>query len=165
MSLQRGNSSDARAVNNNHNQPDVVRHEDPNAEVLPPQDVTKSMLNRFREMETQAKVQKQQEWSPRRDKSRSPASGQQITPTPARRWPRSPDGDTDDTDAGAADGSDAYERERPLYNPACPEGGEYENNPIDLPDVVRESDPYDDSELPEVGGTRSLLAKFQSLQA
>ena len=42
--------------------------------------------------------------------------------------------------------------------------GVSENNPVVLPDVVRESDRHDEEELPETGTTRSLLAQWRNME-
>jgi hypothetical protein len=47
---------------------------------------------------------------------------------------------------------------------AAVDAGEFENQPIYDPSLVRESDRTDEAELPERGTTRGLLAKFQLLQ-
>lgn len=47
---------------------------------------------------------------------------------------------------------------------AAAEAGEFENEPIYDPSLIRESDRMDEAELPERGTTRGLLAKFQLLQ-
>lgn len=42
-------------------------------------------------------------------------------------------------------------------------GGEFENEPVENPDVVKESDQLQD-DLPEVGMAKSMLSKFRSIQ-
>jgi len=102
------------------------------------------MLSKFRQLETEAKTKKDQEWaSPKRQPTDKP---KEAAP---KKQPKE-------------NGIDVVDR--PLFNASLPEGGEFENDPLDLPDVVRESDPFDENELPEIGVTKNLLAKFQSMQ-
>ena len=44
------------------------------------------------------------------------------------------------------------------------DGGVSENEPVVLPDVIRESDRHDEEELPETGTTRSLLAQWRNME-
>lgn len=44
------------------------------------------------------------------------------------------------------------------------EGGEYENEPVRNPDVVRESDKDIGAELPEVGTAKNILEKFKQIE-
>ena len=44
------------------------------------------------------------------------------------------------------------------------EGGEYENEPVRNPDVVRECDKNIGAELPEVGSAKSILEKFKQIE-
>ncbi|XP_052064526.1 uncharacterized protein LOC127704472 isoform X4 [Mytilus californianus] len=44
------------------------------------------------------------------------------------------------------------------------EGGEYENEPVRNPDVVRESDKDIGAELPEVGSAQNILQKFKQIE-
>jgi len=44
------------------------------------------------------------------------------------------------------------------------EGGEYENEPVRNPDVVREGDKDIGAELPEVGTAKSILEKFKQIE-
>ena len=44
------------------------------------------------------------------------------------------------------------------------DGGVSENNPVVLPNVVRESDRHDKEELPGSGTTRSLLAQWRNME-
>ncbi|XP_063398395.1 uncharacterized protein LOC134683186 isoform X10 [Mytilus trossulus] len=47
---------------------------------------------------------------------------------------------------------------------ASAEGGEYENEPVRNPDVVRESDKDIGAELPEVGSAQNILQKFKQIE-
>lgn len=46
----------------------------------------------------------------------------------------------------------------------CTDGGVFENEPALPVDVVRETDPSDEQELPEAGITRSLVAQWKSME-
>lgn len=59
----------------------------------------------------------------------------------------------------------AKERKKSVHEEiADAEGGEYENEPVRNPDVVRESDRDIGAELPEVGTARSILEKFKQIE-
>lgn len=46
----------------------------------------------------------------------------------------------------------------------CTDGGVFENEPAQPMDVVRETDPMDEQELPEFGITRSLVAQWKTME-
>ena len=128
---------------------------------LPPPDSAKSLLAKFRSME---------------DVSKPPPTPDKRTSTTTARSSTS----RHSSGYGQPDGQAAvdieYEREQPDggYDPREPdvfeqyqgeaEAGEFENEPVRDPDIVRESDKTNE-DLPGQGTTQNLLAKWQSMQA
>ena len=152
--------------------PEVVKSDDPaeTEDELPPPAFTKNLLARFRSMEDLNRpaptpeldlavkkslaLEKKKELDPNRRKSSPAGMFAKLTPHKI---------DFEET-------ADQYtERQQP-------EGGEYANGHAevvtqyadeeldsDIDDMVRESDAQLEEELPEVGTTQNLLAKFQSM--
>ncbi|XP_064635923.1 uncharacterized protein LOC135493041 isoform X6 [Lineus longissimus] len=128
----------------------VTRSDDPlEEEPLPTQEILHTCLNRFRQMEEEAKIQKSREYSPGPRKSSIGNSfvtefheGQKSAPLKPPRHV-------------ASTGAD-----HTVYNPAAPEGGEFENEPIVRDDVIRESDNFEVQELPQQGQARKLREQY-----
>lgn len=115
---------------------DVVRAVD-NAETeeeLPPPCITKNLVAMFKSMV----VEDDRTTEPLRRSSSSLPSG-----------PRSSGSDT---------------RRSSNFIDECTDGGVFENDPTLPVDVVRETDPTDEQELPEAGITRSLVAQWKSME-
>ena len=134
-------------------QPDVVRAEDP-AEAedeLPPAEYTKNIVAKFRSFENL-------ENSPP-----SPVRPVEVkrSPAAARQYSRpSPDSGISDNEKEPVVVNSGYTEHEEVEDKAMSE-----NNPIQLADVVRESDKHDEEELPEHGFTRSLVAQWRNMEA
>lgn len=140
---------------------DVVRADEVLEDDLPPESFTRNMLAKFRSMEDTEQAPPTPEYSEKKMR----AAVTSMSPASTRRYDTSavpiysdereqPDGlEHTDTTQEYFDG---------YNNPA--DAGEYENDPIHNPDVIREGDALEE-DLPEQGTTRHLLAKFQSMQA
>ena len=119
-----------------------------NEEELPPPATTRTLLERFKCMEDPTKAPP----IPKNKTSFSATTKQGNNFPPTK--PNTVRAADEDDDGGRRTGSIA-----------SPESGEYENYAAERdPGVIRESDNADDVELPASGTTRSLLAKFKSLQ-
>jgi len=141
-----------------------VRADEVLEEDLPPVAFTRDMLAKFRSMEDVDMAPPTPEYSDRKMK----VAYSSVGPSPVRRF------DTHTTTISTTiykeqsdgleqtDGTDTTQEYYEGYtNPV--EAGEFENEPLYNPDIIREGDVND--VLPESGTTRHLLAKFQSMQA
>ena len=118
------------------------------AEELPPQAYTQSVLAKFRMMEDVDRPPpspKQQEQQQQRPSYVSTSSNRQPSPSHL-------------VDLSHEDQYNAHYYDDNIHS-------EEEEDAFHDPDIVRETDVYSQDELPEIGTTRSLLSKFQSIQA
>ena len=67
-------------------------------------------------------------------------------------------------DGGDSDEQGSASRRYDYYDDMNAEGGEYENEPVANPDVMREQDQTEADKLPEKGTARNLMAKWQAMQ-
>ena len=82
-----------------------------------------------------------------------------VAPAPPPQRYADYDVDTDD-DVTAT----SQQRRYDYYDDMNASGGEYENEPVTNPDVVREADSSEADALPERGTARNLMAKWQAMQ-
>ena len=156
---------------------DVIRADEPVEEEMPAPQTTRSMLAVFQSMEDVNRPPPTPEHAKRISKqATSPARAVSIrrggSPPPSSSSHYSnhlnghhgedgyhgyPSGDQEHYDGGD------YRDE--LYRDYDNDGGEFENEPLRNPDVVREDTANETEVLPEQGTTKNLLAKFQALQA
>ncbi len=153
-----------RQVYHSNGMDDIVHSDLPaeKEEERPPHDVTRSLLAKFRSMEDVSAPPPSPQRSVEQQKVAYSHSTSRSFSTASER--HLGDGEPyghDDHDHGEyyhnQQDYEQYEQEG--------EGGEYENDPFVDPDLVREGDNPEEEELPEVGMTQNLLAKFQSIQA
>lgn len=121
-------------------------------EELPAPSTTRNLLSLFKSMEDHTALPPTPE--------RSEKSRESVARSDSRTWnhqqsPRS---------AAADYEQDGLVRSNGVDSGAAVDAGEFENQPVYDPSLVRESDRMDETEFPERGTTRGLLAKFQLLQ-
>ena len=153
---------------------DYVRSEDHTnilEEELPPTAFTRNMLAKFRSMEDVNKPPPTPEYAEKQVKTVTSGVHRMTNPNVRSLSISSPEHDSHfDMEREQPDGAYqqeavSHEYEHNNYDDFNAEGGEFENEPEYNPNVIRESDKLDEDELPELGTTRNLLAKFQTLQA
>ena len=161
-----------------HHHDDIIRSDQPVEEDLPARQTTRSMLAVFQSMEDVNRPPPTPEYANQVVKQASPVRTMSI-----RRGASPPPTQTiksshynNHVNGHHSDGGDGYqsdEREGGEYNSSSHDelyrdydqhGGEFENDSLRNPDVMRE-DVTNVEELPEQGTTKNLLAKFQALTA
>ncbi|XP_074660376.1 uncharacterized protein LOC141912859 [Tubulanus polymorphus] len=135
--------------------PNVVRSDSIVEENMPPKDLAKGLVARFRQMESE-QVHTAPPMPTRSPKLHARNQQQQQPAKPT--GPPEPRMDLIDQARRASDVRTEWAMEN------APEGGEFENNPEQRPDVIRESDPNQTEVLPEIGTTKSRLAIFKEIE-
>ncbi|XP_036363102.1 cell surface glycoprotein 1 isoform X3 [Octopus sinensis] len=124
---------------------DVFKETDVAEEKLPESGQTRSLLAKFREIESGAGSQ-----------SPSPRSRKEFTPP--REDPRG-----FNTEAAVSGVYENTPKKGLEYEPTKIEGGIFENQPVNRQDVIKEADTGGEA-LPEKGTARSLLSKFSKIE-
>jgi len=127
-----------------------------NEEEFPAPSTTRNLLSLFKSMEDHTALPPTPE--------RSEKSRELVAQSDSRTWSHQQSPTSRSPISASEYEHDGLVRPNGVDYEAAVEAGEFENQPVYDPSLVRESDRIDETEFPERGTTRGLLAKFRLMQ-